>query len=49
MKKLEENNYDLASFATELLIINKFLKINFNLTLNDLYKINFTEIIDKNH
>lgn len=49
VKKLEENNYDLAGFATELLRINKFLKINFDLSLNDLYEINLPKKNLKNY
>lgn len=49
VKKLEQNNYDIAGFATELLRINKFLKINFNLTLNELYEMNLPEKMRKNN
>lgn len=48
VKKLEENNYDLAGFATELLRVNKFLKINFNISLSELYNLNLSEIVSKN-
>jgi hypothetical protein len=40
VKKLQEKNYDIRGFTTELLKINRFLKINFNLSIKDLYDSN---------
>ncbi len=39
VKKLQEKNYDVQGFTIELLKINRFLKVNFNLNIMDLYKI----------
>lgn len=47
VKKLEENNYDLANFTTELLKINRFLNLNFNISLKDLYEIDFSQLVNK--
>ncbi|WP_373481328.1 hypothetical protein [Geminocystis sp.] len=37
VKTLQEKNYDVRGFTGELLKINRFLKINFDLTIKDLY------------
>ncbi|WP_330203642.1 hypothetical protein [Cyanobacterium sp. Dongsha4] len=47
VKKLEENNYDLANFATELLKINRFLNLNFNISLKDLYEMDLSQLVNK--
>ncbi|AFZ53554.1 hypothetical protein [Cyanobacterium aponinum] len=47
VKKLEENNYYLANFTTELLKINRFLNLNFNISLKDLYEIDFSQLVNK--
>jgi len=47
VKRLEENNYDLANFTTELLKINRFLNLNFNISLKDLYEIDFSQLVNK--
>lgn len=44
VKKLQEKNYDVKGFPTELLKINRFLKINFNITIKDLYNIDFNKL-----
>lgn len=49
VKKLEENHYDLTGFTTELLRINRFLRINFNISLKDLYEMDLSSLINKNN
>lgn len=47
VKKLQEKNYDIKGFTTELLKINRFLKINFDITIKDLYELNLTNSLKK--
>ncbi|MGI0482658.1 hypothetical protein ACN4EE_17970 [Geminocystis sp. CENA526] len=44
VKKLQKNNFDVRGFPTELLKINRFLQLNFHLTVDDLYSI---ELLNK--
>lgn len=39
VKKLQDKNFDVRGFPTELLKINRFLQLNFNMTIQDLYSI----------
>lgn len=48
VKKLQENNYDVAGFTTELLRINRFLSINFKISLKQLYELNLDNLNSEN-
>lgn len=39
VKKLQDKDFDVRGFPTELLKINRFLQLNFNMTIQDLYSI----------
>lgn len=47
VKKLQEKHYDVKGFTTELLKINRFLKINFNISTKDLYDLNLNDSFKK--
>lgn len=47
VKKIQEKNYDVKGFTAELLKINRFLKINFNISIKDLFDLNLTNSLKK--